>query len=329
MRGAGGLAPQLPLAEVGFEHTPTPQIILDLEGRVAAVNNAARSTFDLSARDIGRPVQDLELSYRPVELRSLIDEVRAERRIVTRKDVPWTHASGDRHVLDIGLAPLTSHSGEFVGVVVSFVDVTPHRQLQSELEQARRELETAYEELQSTVEELETTNEELQSTNEELETTNEELQSTNEELETMNEELQSTNEELETMNDELRERTDEALRANSFLSSILGGIQQSLVVVDTQLRVTAWSTAAAELWGLRPDEVQGQHLLNLDIGLPVSELTSSLRTVLAGEETPDVVLRSHNRRGQSVRTRISFAQLNTHDGSPDGVILVMNAERED
>src|SRR4051795_9021199 len=123
-----------------------------------------------------------------------------------------------------------------------------------------------------------------------LETTNEELQSTNEELETMNEELQSTNEELETMNDELRDRTDEALHANAFLNSILWSIKQAVVVVDTQLRVTAWSNAATELWGLREHEVDGEHFLNLNIGLPVGELRDPLRNALAGNRQDTVTL---------------------------------------
>jgi two-component system, chemotaxis family, CheB/CheR fusion protein len=145
----------------------------------------------------------------------------------------------------------------------------------------------------------------------------------------MNEELQSTNEELETMNDELRERTDEALRANSFLGSILAGIHQSVIVVDKQLRVTAWSRAAADLWGLRAEEVQGEHFLNLDIGIPVGELSGSLRAAITGDDAADVELTGHNRRGQPIRCRVSFGQLHAHDGEPDGVIVAMSAERDD
>jgi two-component system, chemotaxis family, CheB/CheR fusion protein len=319
----------LPLAETAFEHASNAQVVVDLEGRIASVNHAARALFGLKGKDVGRPVQDVELSYRPIELRSLLDDVRTERKVLTRKDVSWAPQGGEARMLDVQLAPLTSHTGEFVGIVVTFVDVTPQRAMQAELEAARRELETAYEELQSTVEELETTNEELQSTNEELETTNEELQSTNEELETMNEELQSTNEELETMNDELRERTDEALRANTFLSAILSGIHQSVIVVDRQLRVTAWSRAAAELWGLRADEVQGEHFLNLDIGIPVGELGGPLRAALAGEETQEMELVGHNRRGQAIRVLVSLAELPRSDGEPDGLIVAMTAERDD
>src|SRR5262249_32070195 len=152
----------------------------------------------LTPQDIGRPLQDLELSYRPLELRSRIETVVAERRPVIERRVELPGGAEVR-VFDVVLAPLVLDGGEYAGTGIAYVEVTPQRRVEEELDQSRRSLDTAYEELQSTVEELETTNEELQSTNEELETTNEELQSTNEELETMNEELQSTNEELETI----------------------------------------------------------------------------------------------------------------------------------
>ena len=137
---------------------------------------------------------------------------------------------------------------------------------------AREEIQTASEELQSSNEELETTNEELQSRNEELETTNEELQSTNEELETMNEELQSTNEELQTVNDELHQRTEEVNRANAFLRSILSSLRSGAIVIDQHFNILVWNPRAENLWGLREDEVKGQSLLSLDIGLPMDRL---------------------------------------------------------
>jgi two-component system CheB/CheR fusion protein len=316
------------LGEAAFEHSPSAQIVVDGENRVVAVNQVARGLFGLKLRDIGRPLQDLEVSYRPLELRSVVDEVRDSRRAVARKDVSWHTSGGDERTLDVQVSPLSAVGEEFVGVTVSFVDVTAHRALEEQLERARRELETAYEELQSTVEELETTNEELQSTNEELETTNEELQSTNEELETMNEELQSTNEELETMNDELRERTDETLHANAFLGSVLSSIHQAVVVVDSAFRIVAWSRHATELWGLRPDEVEGEHLLNLDIGIPVARLRDPIRRVFAEAGSEELVLEGHDRRGKPTRFAISFAPLRTRvdEEGTDGAILLVTAE---
>ena len=50
-----------------------------------------------------------------------------------------------------------------------------------------------------------------------------------------------------------------------------------VVVVDTDLRVLAWHAAAVELWGVREGEVRGHSLMELDIGLPVSELHGTLR----------------------------------------------------
>jgi two-component system CheB/CheR fusion protein len=313
------------LGDSAFEHAPIAQLVVDQRNHVAGANLAARALFGLRLKDVGRPLQDLELSYRPVELRSIIDQVREERRPVTNRDVPWPSKNGEPRTFDVQVSPLAgSDRSRLVGVGVTFLDVTPHRLLQDELEQARRELETAYEELQSTVEELETTNEELQSTNEELETTNEELHSTNEELETMNEELQSTNEELETMNDEMRERTDEAVRGNAFLRSILTSVLQGVVVLDRELRVMAWSAKSTELWGLREDEVEGEHFWNLEIGLPTNELREPIRSVLSGSSVEPLTLVGHDRRGRPLETVVSFSPLYGPAGELLGVILVMD-----
>ena len=240
-------------------------------------------------------------------------------------EVPWPQPNGEHRFLDVSFMPLHGRGGKLAGVGIGFTDVSRFRVLQNLVELNQRELETAYEELQSTVEELETTNEELQSTNEELETTNEELQSTNEELETMNEELHSTNEELETMNDELRDRTDDALRANVFLSSILGSIQQSVIVLDPELRVVQWSAASADLWGLRANEVEGEHFLNLDIGLPTAELRAPVREALADGQPAPLAIRARDRRGRPVECLISLSPLVNHAGDVQGVILVTEA----
>jgi two-component system CheB/CheR fusion protein len=208
---------------------------------------------------------------------------------------------------------------------VTFTDVTRYQRLQQALSDSKREVETAYEELQSTVEELETTNEELQSTNEELETTNEELQSTNEELETMNEELQSTNEELSTINDELQQRTEELNDSNAYLEGILSSLTAAVVVVDADLGVRGWNTGARDLWGLIEDEVHGTHFLNLDIGLPVDQLRTPIRKVLAGEGQQALTLPAVNRRGRQIQCRVTVTPLDLGNGA-GGAILMMEPE---
>src|SRR5262249_8359523 len=305
------------------EAAPTALLVVDRAGQLALANLQARILFGLTPRDLGRPLQDLELSYRPIELRSRIEEAYAERHPITAGDVEWPSPTGEERSFEVQIIPLLSATGDVVGAGISFNDVTPYRELRSSLEEARRQAETAYEELQSTVEELETTNEELQSTNEELETTNEELQSTNEELETMNEELQSTNEELEAINDELRLRTDELNQTNLLMESMLTSFDLGVVVVDADLTVTLWNQASADLWGIRPDEARGRHLLNLDFGLPLDKIAKPLRDSLAGKSPgAELTVPALNRRGRQIECRVRISQLVQPDGNVRGAIIL-------
>jgi two-component system, chemotaxis family, CheB/CheR fusion protein len=309
----------------GFEAAPVAQLVVDGHGILVLANTRARVMFGLGVGQIGRPLKDLELSYRPVELRSAIDEVMTKGSALRLGEAEWRPGGEESVHLSIEVTPLRP-AGTVAGVSVSFTDVTRFRLLQFDFERTQRELETAYEELQSTVEELETTNEELQSTNEELETTNEELHSSNEELETMNQELQSTNEELETTNRELAQRTEELDHANAFLGSILSSLDSGVVVLDREMRVREWNRATEELWGLRDGEVQGEHFLNLDVGLPVEQLRQPIKAVFAGDAVDDHVLDCVNRRGRTVRCRVSVAPLRSNGDDIQGVILLMEQE---
>lgn len=311
--------------ESAFNADPVAQLVIDLEGTLALANDRARSLFELKSNDLGRPLQDLELSYRPVELRSQIEQVASQRRPIQLKEIIWGNGSGTR-CLDIMLLPLQDASGTLLGTKVIFTDVSRYKQLQEELASSTQELETAYEELQSTNEELETTNEELQSTVEELETMNEELQSTNEELETMNEELQSTNEELATINEEMRDRSQELNQVNGFLGSILTSLESGVVVLDRDLQIQIWNYKAEDLWGLRADEVKGSHFLNLDIGLPVQQLRQPIRACLSGESASEkCALDATNRRGRAIGCQVTCTPL--MEGTPEikGAILLMEA----
>ncbi len=322
--GDDGLA----VREAAFEAAPLAQIVIDRNSRLSAANMQARLQFGLAQRDIGSLLQDLELSYRPAELRSKIEQAYSERHTITIREVEW-HTGPDVRYLDVTVQPLTSKTGELVGIGVTFSDVTRFRRLQEALQASKNEVETAYEELQATVEELETTNEELQSTNEELETTNEELQSTNEELETMNEELQSTNEELETINDELHQRTDELNEVNVFLEAVLGGLSAAVLVLDSELRVQAWNDSARELWGLHSQEVIGQHVLNLDVGFPVDRLRAPLRAVMSGASPEAELIEAVNRRGRPVEVQVRFAPLVNGDQDPHGSIVMMEVVEQE
>jgi two-component system CheB/CheR fusion protein len=305
---------------------PTAQLALDADGRLAMVNREAERVLGVDTRDIGRPIQDLEVSYRPVELRTALAEAQAGRAAVQLRAVERRRPGQEPDVFDVQVVPLYREDGTFLGSTAIFDDVTQYSRLRQELEYANRQLETAYEELQSTNEELETTNEELQSTVEELETTNEELQSTNEELETMNEELQSMNDELHSINEELRTSTDEVGALNSFMSGVLGSFRVGVVVVDPELRVLAWNAAAEDLWGVREDEARGQHLLGLDIGLPVAELQPLLRRQVSGAAEPHETLEidAVNRRGRAIRVRVTVSAFSQVAGERSGAVVLMD-----
>ena len=306
--------------------SPLAQVVVTAEGLIALCNRQAEALFGVSGHDVGRPFRDVTLSYRPVELHHYIEQAHTERRTVQVSDIEYIRDNETLH-LDVQISPLTDADAGLLGVILSFHDVTESRRLREELQYANRQLETAYEELQSTNEELETTNEELQSTVEELETTNEELQSTNEELETMNEELQSTNDELQAINDELRDRTSELDQANRFLETILTGLRAGVTVLDADMRVLVWNRHAEDLWGLRQEEIIGQHFLNLDIGLPTGQLRSLIRRTLAGEAGPhEMVLAAVNRRGRMIMVRVAGSSLSGADGSAAGAILLMEQD---
>jgi two-component system CheB/CheR fusion protein len=315
---------QLRLRDAALDAEPAARVVVDVHGNLALANQPARVLFALSNADMGRPLRDLTLSYRPVELRSRVEQVTTERRPVSLNSVEHVTPEGEIRSFDVQITPLMDDQGVMLGVSAAFVDVTRYLRLQSDLEGANQELETAYEELQSTNEELETTNEELQSTIEELETTNEELQSTNEELETMNEELQSTNEELETINDELRRRTDELNNVNAYMTSILTSLRIGVVVLDRDMCVRVWNRKAEDLWGLRQDEVVSQSVLALDIGLPVDRLKATIRAALEGRtDHQEVVVDATNRRGRAIHCRVTGAPLMGLERDIRGVVLLM------
>ncbi len=304
-----------------LDTSASPMLAIDTDGTVSVINSQARTQFGLSLHDVGRPLRDLEISYRPIELRSLIEQAEAERRVVRANNVERRLPDGQAQVFDIIVQFLTGAQGLQLGVAVTFIDTTVTTRLHNELRRVREDLETAYEELQSTNEELETTNEELQSSIEELETTNEELQSTNEELETTNEELQSGNEELETMNEEMRIRTTEVDEARGFLESVLSSLAVGVVVLDVDLRVRTWSRAAEDLWGLRAAEVYGQAFFSLDFGLPISQLHDALKYCAeTGRKSEPLRLEAVNRIGRTITCSVTCSPL---DGPGDGLVLLM------
>jgi two-component system CheB/CheR fusion protein len=276
---------------------PVAQIAVGSDDRLVIVNHRAAAMLGLSDRDVGRPFADLEVSYRPVELRSHVASVMENRTVETLREVAWRRPGAETVYLDIQLVPLIDGTSRAVGVSISFTDVTRHHELQVEVESANRQLETAYEELQST----------------------------NEELETMNEELQSANDELQSTNEQLRDQTLAVGEANGFMQAILDSLDTAVIVVDGDLVVQVWSRQAEELWGLRESETVGRHIFNLDSGMPTEQLHGWLRRVVTGQDRGGILpelIPSINRRGRRIQLRMTVTPM-TVGASPRGKALVL------
>ena len=296
------IARQLRVRELTTEGTPYPQIVVDATGILISANQHARKLFAIPADDLGRALKDLELSYKPVDLRTPIDRINRERRPVSMPSVEITSREGTSGLYDIHVDPLIDDDDSLVGIVLNYVDITHASQLRSELERLGQE---------------------LQSHKEELETTNEELQSTNEELETLNEELESTNAELNSINTDLQLRTREVERLNTLLLAVSGNIEVGAAVLDGGMRVQLWNERAADLWGVRSDEVIGNSFFNLDIGLPAEELRKLIQAGAGGRPLHDeLVVTATTRRGREIRCRVIAHAIGDGD-QPAGVVLVM------
>jgi two-component system CheB/CheR fusion protein len=79
--------------------------------------------------------------------------------------------------------------------------------------------------------------------------------------------------------------------------------------------------------GVRQEEVQGQHFLNLDIGLPVDQVRPALRRAMSAEDgSRPIMVDATNRRGRPVRCRVTCSPLVGNDKVVRGVIVVMEPQ---
>jgi two-component system, chemotaxis family, CheB/CheR fusion protein len=311
------------LIEASADASAPATVCITEAGIVASINSQARNMFNLVPQDIGKLLQDLEISYRPIELRSLIELAQKDGKPTIISSIARIDRLGKNQILDVHIHPLRDDTTSY-GAHIQFHDVTAMFTLQEEVVNLNQQLQTANEELQSAHEELETTNEELQSTNEELETTNEELQSTNEELETMNEELQSTNSELEFSNGGQQELVTAADRVNAFFEAILGSMHSAVTVLDSDQNIRIWNQHCTELWGLRENEVVGSKLVDLDIGFPVESLRKPMANFKdSSGDQESFKVDAINRRGMKIRCDVKIVRLT--DG--EGMMVVIDDEK--
>jgi two-component system, chemotaxis family, CheB/CheR fusion protein len=81
------LAVHVRLRETALNATPLAQLVVDCAGNLVIANHSARSMFGISLQSVGSPLRDLEISYRPIELRSRIEQVYSDRHPIVISDV--------------------------------------------------------------------------------------------------------------------------------------------------------------------------------------------------------------------------------------------------
>jgi two-component system CheB/CheR fusion protein len=187
-----------------------------------------------------------------------------------------------------------------------------------ELAALRGELAGTQNDLRSIIEEQEATNEELQSANEEILSSNEELQSTNEELETAKEELQATNEELITVNEEAQNRNSELAKVNSDLTNLIESVDVVFVMLDSNLRIRRFTSAAQKVLNLIPTDV-GRPFGDIKPNIQVADLPKLIRDAISGGQHHEQNVQDSAGRSYAMKIRPS----QTPEGKVEGAILAL------
>lgn len=197
------------------------------------------------------------------------------------------------HLLPLRLEALPIQVGEQELIVLSFLEereesllafqtpepVDRNSIFTVEIERLEHELLTSQDTLRRSLVNLEQVNEELEASSEELQASSEELQSSNEELEASNEELQAANDELAILNQQLRSRSEELELLNRDLENIQRSLNQGMVIVDEDLRITRFSPLAVRVFGLVQADI-GASLVSIPSIVPIQGLREALLTVI-------------------------------------------------
>ncbi|HWB10270.1 MAG TPA: PAS domain S-box protein [Pirellulales bacterium] len=238
----------------------------------------------------GAPTRSLLQMARPdlrVKLRVAINRAFSEAQAVHIDNV-LVEPNGDRRTIRVTVKPTRKpKTGDDLALVI-FRDVretapqsaSPSSPAEGEIVQLlETELRTTRADLEGTIADLETSNEELTVSNEQAMSLNEELQSANEELQTSQEEYQAINEELNTINQQLEAKVIELETANNDLTNALNGTDGAMVLLDRDLRIRRFNSAARDVVNLIAAD-QGRPLSHLNLRIDDTELLPDCRRVL-------------------------------------------------
>lgn len=253
------------------------QMVMDRYAPAAVlINSKNECVYSLGSIDRylsvapGYPNHDiLSMVSRPLQtkLRSAIQRAGQQRtRIVT------TGRAGKAHPFSIHVEPIASEGQAYY--LICFLEeqtVKPARKSDPEastddtrVRELESELEATKAELNGAIRNLEISADEQKAINEEEASFNEEYQSTNEELLTSKEELQSINEELTALNGQLQETLERQRTTANDLQNVLYSTEFATLFLDPDLNIRFFTPSTRSLFNVIPG----------DIGRPLADLSS-------------------------------------------------------
>ena len=297
--------------------------IVEFRGDVAPYLNVPADTANPNLLDTVREDLAVHLRAAIAEAHQRKTAVRLEE-IQVRQDrafhcvritaIPVTVPQSDPHsvILFEDLGDSVERAGKRAGALQApETGAPPFDKPERHIEHLERELVSSREYLQSIIEELRSTNEEAQAANEEL-------QSSNEELQTTKEELQASNEELATMNAEMQSRNVELSQLNDDLANLLSSTSTPILMVDRDLRIRRFTSAAEKLLRLSPADV-GRPIAGIKPRISVPNLEEVLSDVLENLKVHEQEIRDAEDRDYLMRAR----PYRTGDNRIDGVVLLL------
>lgn len=305
-----------------------PSVLINEDGDIQYVHGRTGKYLELAPGEAKFNILDMAREGLRGELSRAIRKAIAGKQDVACKGVS-VRSNGDVQSVDLFVKPVREREAPAGLLMVMFEDVgssgkameaktkgRSKNKPEKRLEVVEQELQYTKESLQSTIEEMETINEALSATNEELQSTNEELQSANEELETSKEEQQSLNEELVTVNTELQSKVDELSSVNDDMRNLLDSNEIPTIFLDSELRIKRFTSHATKV----------VHLIQSDIGRPISHVVSNLKYGNLAEDAEEVLrkpglkeLEVEGKDGRWYLMRI--LPYRTIDNAIDGVVI--------
>ena len=203
-------------------------------------------------------------------LRSAIARAIREKARITASGGRITR-NGATGAFSIDVMPVISDGEELA--LVCFLDDPEHSQQGDRrpntneapnVKDLERELEVARRDLQGAIHDLEVSGEEQKAINAEALSVNDEYQATNEELVASKEELQSLNEELTALNGQLQETLERQRTTSNDLQNVLYSTNVATLFLDTELKIRFFTPSTTAIF----------RIIATDVGRPLGDLNA-------------------------------------------------------